>query len=222
MAKGQKSGQKSGKRPGDIRDAGDQDEELWRRVTAEVRPLRTRGKTAPALAPASGPSERPEQADRRATTPPSTTPRSTSPAPARRPALPTARIGIPSEPELAHGVAAGLDKRTLARLRRGQIPIEAEIDLHGSTQDEAHRTLEAFLARSQAAGRRCLLVITGKGLRADGAGGVLRNAVPRWMNEAPNRERVLAFSHAIPADGGEGALYVLLRRVRRQPGRPLV
>jgi DNA-nicking Smr family endonuclease len=60
-----------------------------------------------------------------------------------------------------------------------------------------------------------VLVITGKGLRADGGGGVLRNAVPRWMNEPPNRERILAFAHATPPDGGEGALYVLLRRTRQ-------
>lgn len=194
-----------GKKSGDSQDARDPDQELWRRVTAEVKPLRPRRKAAPASTP-SHRSEKPE--------PSTSIPRSAIPTPAARSVPPTVRISISSEPELAHGVAAGLDKRTLARLRRGQIPIEAEIDLHGSTQDQAHRALEAFLARSQAAGHRCVIVITGKGLRADGTVGVLRNAVPRWMNEAPNRQRILAFSHATPADGGEGALYVLLRRTR--------
>ncbi len=181
------------------RDTADPDEELWRRITAEVKPLRSRAKTPPP----SEPSRQPEKRE--------------VPAPVRRPVPPIVRTQSRSDPELEHGVAAGLDKRTLARLRRGQIPIEAEIDLHGSTQDQAHRALETFLARSHALGRRCVLVITGKGLRADGTGGVLRNAVPRWMNESPNRERILAFTHAIPPDGGEGALYVLIRRTRR-PG----
>jgi len=59
-----------------------------------------------------------------------------------------------------------------------------------------------------------VLVITGKGLKPDGTLGVLRHGVPHWLNLPPNRERVLAFCHATPADGGEGALYVLLRRPR--------
>jgi DNA-nicking Smr family endonuclease len=115
-------------------------------------------------------------------------------------------------PDLRPGVVAGVDKRTAARLRRGQLAIEARIDLHGLTQEEAHRALNAFLAGSQAADRRCVLVITGKGLRPDGTIGVLREAVPRWLNEAPNRARVLAVTRATPRDGGDGALYVLLKR----------
>ncbi len=82
------------------------------------------------------------------------------------------------------------------------------------TQAEAHRALTAFVVGQQAAGRRCVLVITGKG-SAKGRAGILRAAVPRWLNEPPNRERVLAFDFARPRDGGEGALYVLLRRLRR-------
>ncbi len=189
-----------GRKTGGGREADDPDEVLWKRITAEVRPLRSRAKSAPAPVDPSG----------QARTPP---PKTLAPIP--KPPLPKVRPTTASEATLAHGIAAGLDKRTLARLRRGQITIEAEIDLHGSTQDEAHQALEGFLARSHAIGRRCVLVITGKGLRADGGEGVLRNAVPRWMNEAPNRERILAFTHATPRDGGEGALYVLLRRKRR-------
>ncbi|MGY9015413.1 MAG: Smr/MutS family protein, partial [Rhodospirillales bacterium] len=62
------------------------------------------------------------------------------------------------------------------------------------------------------ADRRMVLVITGKGLRPDGTTGVLRTAVPRWLNESPNRERILGFSYAAPKDGGEGALYVRLKK----------
>ena len=94
------------------------------------------------------------------------------------------------------------------------MPIEGRIDLHGLTQAEAYRALAAFFAGCREAGRRCVLVITGKGLGADGSVGVLRSAVPRWLNEAANRVHVLAYAYATPRDGGEGALYVLLRRTR--------
>jgi DNA-nicking Smr family endonuclease len=136
--------------------------------------------------------------------------------PAAEPVLKTspARPQPPSfAEELVHGKAAGLDKRTLMRLRRGLIAPVTQIDLHHQTQEEAHRLLDGFLAASQANGQRCVLVITGKGYGSAGAG-VLKTMVPRWLNEQPNRARVLAFCHAVPAHGGEGALYVLLRRVR--------
>jgi DNA-nicking Smr family endonuclease len=117
-------------------------------------------------------------------------------------------------PELKTGASPGLDKRMAARLKRGQLAIEGRIDLHGMTQDKAHRALEAFLGASQGAGKRCVLVITGKGLRPTGETGVLRNLVPRWMNAPAIRGRVLSFCTAQPRDGGTGALYVLLKRKR--------
>ena len=117
-------------------------------------------------------------------------------------------------PELKTSASPGLDKRSAARLRRGQLAIEGRIDLHGMTQDTAHRTLEEFLRASQGAGKRCVLVITGKGLRPSGETGVLRNLVPRWMNAPSIRGCVLSFSTARPRDGGTGALYVLLKRNR--------
>jgi len=115
-------------------------------------------------------------------------------------------------PDLHHGAQPGLDKATARRLKRGQVQIEGRIDLHGLTQAEAHRALNAFLEASTAAGKREVLVITGKGTRRDGSIGVLRQAVPRWLNDYPNRALVVAFSHAAPKDGGEGALYVRLKK----------
>ncbi len=91
--------------------------------------------------------------------------------------------------------------------------IEARLDLHGMTQAEAHGRLVAFVEGHQAAGRRCVLVVTGKGTWRE-EGGVLRDAVPRWLNEPGLRPRILSFSHAQPKDGGEGALYILLKRLR--------
>ncbi|MCP5370443.1 MAG: Smr/MutS family protein [Hyphomicrobiales bacterium] len=124
---------------------------------------------------------------------------------------PSAAAPHKAAPPLEHGKAPGLDKRTALRMKRGKVVIDARIDLHGLTQDEAHRALNAFLAAAQDADRRCVLVITGKGSVRDG-GGVLRTNVPRWLNEPANRSRVNAFSHASPRDGGEGALYVMVKR----------
>ena len=119
----------------------------------------------------------------------------------------------PKQSDLQHGDMAGLDRRTGQRFKRGQLPVEAQLDLHGMTQTEAHRALSAFLSVQHAAGRRCVIVVTGKGVGKEG-GGVLRNAVPRWLNEVPNRDKVLAFEYARQRDGGAGALYVLLKRKR--------
>ena len=107
----------------------------------------------------------------------------------------------------------GLDRRTWLRLKRGQVTIEQTLDLHGRTQDEAHGALARFLAAARAAGGRCVLVVTGKGL---GSGGTLRHMVPRWLNEEINREHIVAFCPAQARHGGAGALYILLRRHRER------
>ena len=136
------------------------------------------------------------------------------PAPPKRPS-PSAPLPPAKPPELALGRIAGVDKRLAERLKRGQLPIKGMLDLHGLTQEEAHRQLDGFLALSANAGRRCVLVITGKGVWRSESG-ILREMVPRWLNEAPNRARVLAIANAQPRHGGSGALYVLLKR-RREP-----
>ena len=97
------------------------------------------------------------------------------------------------------------------RFRRGKTPIEGKIDLHGRTQAQAHDDLHDFVARAHAAGKRMVLVITGKGMTASKSG-VLKENVPRWLNEPGLRRHVLAFDYAEPQHGGEGALYVLLKR----------
>ncbi|MDS4010734.1 MAG: Smr/MutS family protein [Defluviicoccus sp.] len=165
----------------------------WQRYTRDVRRLgggaRTQAQPLQSVAPAPQPPQLP--------------PRPTAPA------VPT----VVAE-QKAPGVAPGLDRRTLANLRRGRIPPQATIDLHGMTQAAAHRVLSPFVVRAQADGKRCVLVITGKGYGTEGAIGVLKTAVPRWLNEPPLAGRILGFCHAPPALGGEGALLILLRRIR--------
>jgi DNA-nicking Smr family endonuclease len=118
---------------------------------------------------------------------------------------------LPAAPLDARAPAAnGPDRRTSVRLRRGQIRPEARLDLHGLTQVEAHRALAAFIRGARAAGRRCVLVVTGKGSVA--TGGVLRREVPRWLELPELRGAILGVTAAHAKDGGSGALYVLLRR----------
>lgn len=177
--------------------------ELWRQVTGDVDPLPDSHGLAehPAIDPTAAPSGNPSAESSDAEPPPPVVP---SPPPPLRP-----------EPALTHGSAPGLDRRTEINLRRGKVKIEARIDLHGMTQEQAHPALGDFLADSQAAGKRSVLVITGKGRGKDGGGtGILRDAVPKWLNQGANRNMVRAFSFAAPKDGGEGALYVLLKRLK--------
>ena len=164
--------------------------DLWRRATGDVKPLAAR--PARALA---GTAEEP---------------------PATKPAhrtLPAAAKPVAHLPSLEPGDSPGLDRRSAERLRRGRVGIEARLDLHGMTQEEAHRALARFIRRAAEEGRRLVLVITGKG-SLTGERGVLRAAVPRWLNEAALRPSILSFTWAQPKDGGSGALYVLLRRRR--------
>lgn len=149
------------------------------------------------------------------------------PAP-RRSAAPVPQPIAEAPRPLALDATAGIDKRTAERFRRGALPIEATLDLHGLGQAEARPALDGFLARCHARGFRAVLVVTGKGRRSDhgtgpgtgylrGEMGVLRAALPHWLNDAGNRHRVLAVATAQPKHGGQGAFYVLLKRHR--PGR---
>ncbi len=172
-----------------------EERELFRRAMADAEPLgdaapRRDGETVDSQPP-SGPVRMREM--------PVAMPRSEPPS--RRPA------------PLEAGVPANLDRRTMDRLRKGRLRPEARIDLHGMTADTAHSALSGFLATAQAAGKRCVLVITGKGSLKQG-GGVIRRELPAWLNAAGNRSRVLGFAQAQPTDGGGGAFYVLLKRKR--------
>jgi DNA-nicking Smr family endonuclease len=118
--------------------------------------------------------------------------------------------------------AAPLDRQTSRHLDKGKIEVEARLDLHGMRQRDAHAQLRRFLMTAQARGLRHVLVITGKGAEQAAAKsfyeederGVLRNAVPHWLAEPEFASLVVSFSPAPRRLGGEGALYVRLRRLR--------
>ena len=108
-------------------------------------------------------------------------------------------------------MSVGIDKRQAERFRRGKTPIEGRIDLHGRTQQQAHDDLHDFVAGAHSAGKRMVLVITGKGMRDEGRG-VLRRQVPLWLALPELRRYVIGFEDAHVGHGGEGALYVRVRR----------
>jgi len=164
------------------------DRSLWRQAVRSVTPLR--GRVA-AVAPASD----------------STPPAAAEEKEARQQVRP---------PALDH--FSGIDRANAERLKRGVQPIEARLDLHGKTQAEAHHALAAFIHTSYETGRRCVLVITGRGLGPSGPG-VLKSSVPRWLEDVRLRRKILAIASAQPRDGGAGALYLLLRRRRAEPPR---
>ncbi|MEC9344236.1 MAG: Smr/MutS family protein [Pseudomonadota bacterium] len=106
-----------------------------------------------------------------------------------------------------------MDEKTARKLSKGRLPIDARIDLHGMAERQAHNALRRFLEREWHDDSRIVLVITGKGERS---GGILRRAVPRWLAEPPISAIAGSWRQAHPTHGGEGALYV---RLRRRPDR---
>jgi DNA-nicking Smr family endonuclease len=184
------------------RPISEEERALWQSVAKTATPLKRRRKSEPA-------------------------PTGVAEKPATKAARPKAKSGAKTPPppppspspvkyhELSHGLAVGIDKRQAERFRGGRLPIEGRIDLHGRTQQQAHDDLRGFLADAHADGKRCVLVITGKGMTASKSG-VLKENVPRWLNEPGLRRHVLAFDYAERQHGGEGALYVLLKRDREK------
>ncbi|PIR37628.1 MAG: hypothetical protein COV35_09030 [Alphaproteobacteria bacterium CG11_big_fil_rev_8_21_14_0_20_39_49] len=120
-----------------------------------------------------------------------------------------AKTSTPQYDYIKHGTMSGVDKSTAKKLTGGKFQIDARLDLHGKTQDDALHMLRNFINSSYSSGKRNVLVITGKGANNDG---ILKNQVPRWLNNDGLREHIIMFSHAKPKHGGDGALYVLLRK----------
>jgi DNA-nicking Smr family endonuclease len=119
----------------------------------------------------------------------------------------------------------GVDGRTEERMRKGKIEPDARLDLHGYTETAAHDALLNFLRGAQARGYRMIIVVTGKGAKRDDNApfdlelgrkprGILKMVVPRWLAEPAFARFVAAARQAHVRHGGEGALYVYLRRPR--------
>ena len=175
----------------------DDDAAVWERLTRGVKSYEPE---LPPSRPAKSPKAKPKQRRR------------TKVTPCAQPQSVGKRESQPID--LRSGEKAGIDGATRRRLAQGQIPIEARLDLHGLTAAQAERRLARFVDQASRTGVRCVLVITGKGSEGKG---VLRRLVPLWLKTPPLSGQILAISQARQADGGGGALYVMLRR-KRQAG----
>ncbi len=192
--------------PAAVADEADDDDALWRDTAKSLEPLRrAKGRVHPAV---------------------SNTPVAV-PTPERMPEGSQPNKAVVqrdvSAPARAASPLADFDRKKARKLRGGREDIDASIDLHGMRQDEAHVALRRFLTSSFAKGRRNILVITGKGgprkpaeddstIYGARETGVLRRNVPRWLAEPELRAIVVSYTEAAVQHGGQGALYVHLRR----------
>jgi DNA-nicking Smr family endonuclease len=114
--------------------------------------------------------------------------------------------------EFIEGRVPGLDLAIVRRLRRGEYAVQGHIDLHGMTKDEARSAVDQFLKGARRSGKRCVLLVHGRGIHSRDQVPILKEALKHWLASARFGRHVLAFATAQPVDGGAGALYVLLRR----------
>jgi DNA-nicking Smr family endonuclease len=184
------------------RQVSEEEQALWRTVTRTVVPLRRHRKKH--VEPAAADVAEPKSKQKPSLRPPS-------------PPHPVAATQKPA-PKPKQPVLAPLDRRAKQRLARGTQAIDGRLDLHGRTQSEAHAALLRFLQRQQANGAKTVLVITGKGGNPDGGRGVLKRQVPMWLALPEFRGLVVGFADAASGHGGEGALYVRVRRLRSMRG----
>jgi len=165
---------------------------LWESVARQARPLRKKPRPAKVVAEVEP----------------------SPPAPPKPAAALKPPAGVPA-PRPAPPPLVPLGRRERAHLSRGRKEIDGRLDLHGMTQTRAHRALLNFLHRAQDDGMTFVLVITGKGRTgADSERGVLRRQVPHWLGLPEFRGLVVGFEEAHIGHGGEGALYVRVRRAR--------
>lgn len=114
--------------------------------------------------------------------------------------------------EFIEGCVRDLDRRVVKKLRRGEFAVQAHTDLHGMTKDEAKAAVITFVKASRLAGHRCVLIVHGRGMHSKDQIPVLKDAIRTWLSRGAAGAQVLAFATARPADGGAGAVYVLLRK----------
>lgn len=169
--------------------------ELWESVAKQAKPLRKRARPVKAI---QGIVEEPPA----------------KAGPVLRPKSPPVLVKIPNTPPVPPPLAP-LGRRERSKLSRGRKDIDARLDLHGMTQSRAHRVLLNFLLHAQEDGLSVVLIITGKGKSgSESERGVLRRQVPQWLGLPEFRNVVIGFDEAHIGHGGEGALYVRVRRAR--------
>ncbi|MDD4556018.1 MAG: Smr/MutS family protein [Alphaproteobacteria bacterium] len=119
--------------------------------------------------------------------------------------------------DLEIGSLDNIDRSTAKKFNRHEYRIEAELDLHGYTEKKAFDAVTSFIKKSYLQEKRCVIIVTGKGLRKEeddifSSRGVLKDKVPQWLNSEDLRPFILSIKHPSPSLGGTGALYILLKR----------
>ena len=121
--------------------------------------------------------------------------------------------------EYLQGHVVGLDAQVINKMRAGEFSSEAHLDLHGLNAAQAWEALVGFFRSAYHKNLRCVLVVPGRGLNSPGGSGVLRERLQTWFTQAPFKYVILAFCTALPRHGGAGALYVLMRKQKKNRGK---
>ncbi|KUG29265.1 smr family protein [hydrocarbon metagenome] len=121
--------------------------------------------------------------------------------------------------EYMQGFVRDMDQKIFRQLRAGQFSPEAHLDMHGQNADQAQLALLHFVRENYLAGKRCLLIIPGRGANSPGGLPVLKEELKTWLTRDPLKRVILAFATALPRHGGTGALYVLLRKFKKTKGK---
>ena len=121
------------------------------------------------------------------------------------------RFEVSDDGRRIEGRRIDVDPKVLRRLRRGEFQVDVSCDLHGRGVHEARARVEEIVQRSRERGERCLLLVHGRGNHSPGGEGILRGEMAAWLSQGSASVHVAAFATALPDDGGDGALYVLLR-----------
>lgn len=175
-----------------------EDDGLWKNETKNIKPLKAKNKYLDL------PSEKAEKNGPHVT------------RKAEKKSLPESPPAPPTNRESIYQT----DRRTEQRLKRGEIKIEGRLDLHGKNRLDAHESLVDFILKAYEQGKKCVLVITGKGDQRESADdyenlrGIIRQNFPQWTRSPPLNTLILKIHEARPKHGGKGAFYVLLRKKR--------
>ncbi|ACV68963.1 Smr/MutS family protein [Desulfohalobium retbaense] len=186
----------------------DEESRLFQQAMQGVRPLKANGRQVPAPTNVHNPPA-PDQSEAEAK------------AYLRELVQGNVEFELEHTSEFIEGHVRGLDQRKVRKLKAGQYSFEAHLDLHGANTDGAKLELLEFVRSQYLLGRRCLLIIPGRGRNSPQGRGVLRDEVQAWLTQDPLKRVVLAFATALPRHGGAGALYVLLRKYKKSHGKIL-
>ncbi|GAU09542.1 Smr/MutS family protein [Desulfoplanes formicivorans] len=179
------------------------EEELFNRAMQDVAPLRGQGRDIAPL----------PSAEKKQVAAPRTTPSFGELV------HQTIEFDLESTHDFIQGYVRGMDPKTFRKLKAGSFSVEAHLDLHGQTLDQAQVSFLDFMRETYLKGMRCVLVIPGRGKNSPLGMGILRQGVQTWLTRDPVKRIVLAFCTAQPRHGGAGALYVLLRKRKKGQGK---